>query len=120
MISAGITRIQDTTIIENLTQAVSRFEAGVNETNMLVGGKTHKCVAMKRVCNDWLVVDHEGNSVGFAKAHSLAMIEVCKFEVEGYLTGVFGIKSDGKKYIYIWFSSGDVILIDGDSLKQLS
>lgn len=120
MISAGITKIQDTKIVENLTQAVSRFEAGVKETNTQVGGKTHKCVTMKRVCNEWLVVDHQGNKVGFAKAHSLAMIEERKFEVEGYLTGVFGIKSDGKKYIYLWFSSGDIILVHGDSLEQLS
>jgi len=48
------------------------------------------------------------------------MIEQQKFECEGFLTGVFGIKSDGKKYIYLWFSSGDLFLIDGDSLKQLS
>ena len=85
-----------------------------------MGGKTHKCVTMKRVCNEWLVVDHQGNKVGFAKAHSLAMIEERNFEVEGYLSGVFGIKSDGKKFIYLWFSSGDVILVHGDSLEQLS
>ena len=48
------------------------------------------------------------------------MIEQRKFECEGYLAGVFGIKSDGKKYIYLWFSSGDLFLVDGDSLKQLS
>jgi hypothetical protein len=34
MISAGITNIKDTSIVENLTQAVSRFEAGVNETKL--------------------------------------------------------------------------------------
>lgn len=34
MISAGITSIKDTSIVENLTEAVSRFESGVNETKM--------------------------------------------------------------------------------------
>ena len=58
MVSAGITSIKDTSIVEKLTQAVSQFEAGVKETKMEVGGKTHKCVTMKTVCNDWLVVDH--------------------------------------------------------------
>ena len=58
--------------------------------------------------------------MGFAKAHSLAMIVERKFTVEGYLTGVFGLELDGKKYIHVWFSSGDVILVDGDSLNQLS
>ena len=69
---------------------------------------------MKRVSKDIIVVDHEGNQVGFLRADSLAMIATMNYKVEGYLTGALGFEDKQGKVslIYLWFSSGDIILID--------
>jgi hypothetical protein len=45
---------------------------------------------MKRVSKDIIVVDHEGNQVGFLRADSLAIIATMNYKVEGYLTGALG------------------------------
>jgi hypothetical protein len=87
-----------------------------------IGGMTHKCVTMKRVSKDLIVVDHESNQVGFLQADSLALIATKNYQVEGYLTGALGFEGyHGKvSLIYLWFSSGDIILIDSITFEKLS
>jgi hypothetical protein len=75
---------------------------------------------MKRVSKQWVVVDHEQNHVGFMKADSLAIVEKIKFSVEGYLLVSYGFEYKGKEFIFLSFSSGELLLIDGISLKLLS
>lgn len=71
---------------------------------------------MRRVTKDWIVVDHENNSVGFLKADNLALVDIKRFEDVGFLTGAMGLEYGGKQYIYLWFSSGTLILLDGLNL----
>jgi hypothetical protein len=72
---------------------------------------------MKRVSKDLIVVDHEGNQVGFLQADSLAMTATMNYNVEGYLTGALGYENyqGNVSLIYLWFSSGDIILVDAIS-----
>jgi hypothetical protein len=74
-------------------------------------------VTMKRVSKDIIVVDHEGNQVGFLRADSLAMTATMNYHVEGYLTGALGFEDYlGKvSLIYLWFSSRDIFLVDAIS-----
>jgi hypothetical protein len=65
-----------------LEQKLERF--------MQIGGKFHKCVTMKRVSKDLVVVDHESKFVGFLEAESLGMIATMNYKVIGNLTGAFG------------------------------
>lgn len=75
---------------------------------------------MKHVSSQWVVVDHEQNHVGFMRADSLAIVEKIKFSVEGYLLISYGFDYNGKEFIFLSFSSGEILLIDGISLKLLS
>ena len=50
----------------------------------------------------------------------MSMVEIKRFNVDGYLTGGLGLKVDGSSYIYLMFSSGDIILIDGMNFKQIA
>ena len=54
------------------------------------------------------------------RADSLAIVEKRKYYVEGYLLVSFGFEYKGKEFIFLSFSSGEILLIDGISLKQLS
>jgi hypothetical protein len=74
---------------------------------------------MKRVSKNLIVADFEKNEVGFIVPHSLAF-EAKSFGIDGYLTGALGITEDHKEYIYLWFSSGEICLVDGIALKLLS
>lgn len=71
---------------------------------------------MKRVSKKWIVVDFENNQVGFIVPHSLALVEAKSFGIDGYLTGALGLTDDHKDYIYLWFSSGEICLVDGTTL----
>ena len=97
-----------------MKREVKAFDERKQERFTKIGGKTHKCVTMKRVSKDLIVVDHESNQVGFLRADSLAMIATMNYKVEGYLTGALGFEDHQGKVslIYLWFSSGDIILID--------
>jgi hypothetical protein len=77
---------------------------------------------MKRVSKELIVVDHESNQVGFLQADSLALIATMNYHVDGYLTGALGYEGYQAKVslIYLWFSSGDIILIDGITYEKLS
>ena len=76
--------------LENLKREVVEFDQRKQERSTQIGGKTHKCVTIKRVSKDIIVVDHESNQVGFLRADSLAMIATMNYKVEGYLTGALG------------------------------
>ena len=106
--------------VKDIERAVAAFDQGKKEVNTQIGGQTHKCVTMKRVSRQWVVVDHEQNHVGFMRADSLAIVEKIKFSVEGYLLVSYGFDYKGKEFIFLSFSSGEILLIDGISLKQLS
>ena len=54
------------------------------------------------------------------RADSLAIVEKIKFSVEGYLLVSYGFDYKGKEFIILSFSSGELLLIDGISLKLLS
>jgi hypothetical protein len=54
------------------------------------------------------------------RADSLAIVEKIKYSVEGYLLVSYGFEYKGKEFIFLSFSSGEILLIDGISLKQLS
>lgn len=54
------------------------------------------------------------------RADSLAIVEKIKFSVEGYLLVSYGFEYKGKEFIFLSFSSGEILLIDGMTLKQLS
>ena len=73
---------------------------------------------MKRVSKNWIVVDFEDNKVGFVVPDSLALVEAKSYGTEGYLTGAMGLTDShsSKDYIYLWFSSGDICLVDGMTL----
>lgn len=71
---------------------------------------------MKRVSKNWIVVDFENNQVGFIVPHSLALVEAKSFGIDGYLTGALGLTDDHKDYIYLWFSSGEICMVDGITL----
>jgi len=75
---------------------------------------------MKRVSETLLVVDDTDNRVGFVNANSLAIVNSVKYQVEGYLSGALGFKFNEKKHIYLWFSSGDLLLVDGLTHKLKS
>jgi hypothetical protein len=79
---------------------------------------------MKRVSRQWVIVEDEHNQVGFMRADSLAIVEKIKFSVEGYLLVSYGFEYEGKEgekeFILLSFSSGELLLIDGISLKLLS
>jgi hypothetical protein len=51
------------------------------------------------------------------RADSLAIVEKIKFSVEGYLLVSYGFDYKGKEFIFLSFSSGEILLIDGISLK---
>ena len=72
---------------------------------------------MKVVNSDWIVVDAVDNEVGFVKTDSLALVDRKKFPVDGYLQGAVGVDQMGSKFIYLWFSCGNLFLIDGLQLK---
>jgi hypothetical protein len=60
------------------------------------------------------VVDNSNNSVGFLHPESLGLLAETKFDVDGaYLIGAMGLDYLTMKYIYLWFSNGTIILIDG-------
>ena len=59
---------------------------------MQIGGKFHKCVTIKRVSKDLVVVDHESRFVGFLEADSLRMTATMNYKVVGFLTGAFGFE----------------------------
>ena len=44
------------------------------------------------------------------------------YDFEGYLTGALGFKDNQEiiSLIYLWFSSGDIVLIDGTTFAKLS
>lgn len=71
---------------------------------------------MKRVSKNWIVVDFENNQVGFIVPQSLALVQAKSFGVDGYLTGAMGLTDNQKDYIYLWFSSGELCLVDGITL----
>jgi len=75
---------------------------------------------MKRVNKDFIAVDNENNSVAFLNSQSLAVVHVKNYAVEGYFCGGMGLEVDGYHYIYLLFSQGDIILIDGTNFKQIS
>jgi hypothetical protein len=76
---------------------------------------------MKRVTKDLIVVDNPKNEVGFLSADSLAPIHQQLYDQEGgYLSGSMGLEYNGRSYIYLWFSSGTLILVDGSTFKELS
>ena len=54
------------------------------------------------------------------RADSLAIVEKIKYSVEGYLLVSYGFEYKGKEFIFLSFSSGEILLIDGMTLKQLS
>ena len=106
--------------VKEIEGAVAAFDQSKKEVKTQVGGQTHKCISMKRVSKEWVVVDHEQNHVGFMRADSLAIVEKIKFSVEGYLLVSYGFQYKGKEFIFLSFSSGEIILIDGISLNLLS
>ena len=58
---------------------------------MRIGGQYHKCITMKRVSEEMVVVDDVENRVGFINAHSLALVHSINYNVEGYLSGALGL-----------------------------
>jgi hypothetical protein len=68
------------------------FDKKRQERFMQIGGKFHKCVTMKRVSKDLVVVDHESRFVGFLEADSLRMIATMNYKVVGFMTGAFGFE----------------------------
>ena len=109
--------------LEILKREIKAFDERKQERSTQIGGKSHKCVTMKQVSKDLIVVDHESNHVGFLQADSLAMIATMNYDVEGYLTGALGFEENDQRkvsLIYLWFSSGDIILIDGITFQKLS
>jgi hypothetical protein len=71
---------------------------------------------MKRVTKQWIVVDDEGNAVGFIRPDSMALVESKRYPVNGYLVGAYGYETPSCSFIYLWFSSGDLILVNGLTL----
>ena len=82
------------------------------EKMQVIGNKTHKCVTMKRATEDMIIFDQENNKVGYMVPETLEIIDSVRYEAEGYLKGSIALESKGKKYIYLWFSSGTIVLID--------
>jgi hypothetical protein len=73
---------------------------------------------MKRVNHDWIVLDNQSHSVGFMRSDSLALVNSKSYETEGgFLNGSLGVEFKGKKYIYLWFSSNYIVLLDGLTLN---
>ena len=68
------------------------FDEKIYERFMHIGGKFQKCVTMKRVSKDLVVVDHESMFVGFLEADSLGIIATMNYQVVGNLTGAFGFE----------------------------
>ena len=54
------------------------------------------------------------------RGDSLAIVEKIYYSVEGYLILSYGLDYKGKEFIFLSFSSGEIFLIDGISLKLLS
>jgi len=75
-----------------------------------VGGQYHKMITMKPLKAGWILVDDVDNSVGMIRTDSLAKVDKKKYPVEGYLNGALDTDSGN---IYLWFSTGTVLLIDG-------
>ena len=57
-----------------------------------------------------ILVDDVDNSVGMIRADSMAKIDKKKFQVDGYLSGALDTDCGN---VYLWFSAGTVLLIDG-------
>jgi hypothetical protein len=73
---------------------------------------------MRRVNQEWIVIDNQSNTVGFMRSDSLAIVNSKSYETEGgYLNGCLGVEYKGKKYIYLWFSSNYIVLLDGLTLN---
>jgi len=51
---------------------------------------------------------------------SLAIVETKSYPVEGYLKGAIGMEYAGSQYVYLWFSSGSIVLVDGLTTQLLS
>ena len=57
----------------------------------------------------------------FLSADSLAILESKKYSVEGYLSGALGdIEANEKKYMYLWFSTGALLLVDSVTFEKIS
>ena len=96
------------------------FNSEAIEKEQQVGGQYHKCVTMRRICSNLMVADDAENKVAFFRPDSLAKVATINYQTEGYLSGAIGIEFNKKPYAYLWFSSGEVILIDPMTTKQLS
>ncbi len=73
---------------------------------------------MKLANKKFLVVDGENNTVAFLCSDSLSILENKYFVGGGYLNGAFGIETAiDRSYIYLWFSSGDLYLLNGYNLR---
>ena len=75
---------------------------------------------MRRVNQDWIVLDNPGNTVGFMRSDSLVIVPAKLQTYEGFLKGCLGLEHKGKKYIYLLYSSGELVLLDGLSFHVLS
>ena len=66
------------------------------------------------------MADSQDNRVAFVRPGSLAIVETVKYPVEGYLKGAIGMEQEGRKFIYLWFSSGSIILVEGLTGRLIS
>ena len=115
------TSLEGSSAMVKVSSQIIAFDKAKVERSTRIGGQTHKCVSMKRVTKDLIVVDNPNNEVGFLSADSLATIHQQLYDQEGgYLSGSMGLEYNGRSYIYLWFSSGTVILVDGTTFKELS
>ena len=87
MVTTDIKSKLSNEVIEDVTKAMARFDSAKGEMSLQIGNKNHKCVTMKRVSKDWIVVDHENNAVGYIKPESMVLVESKRYPVEGYLAG---------------------------------
>lgn len=75
---------------------------------------------MKRVTENCIVLDDESNRVGFMRPGSLAKVDSIQYPGDGFVKGAISLTYESKKFIYLWFSSGSIILVDGSNFKILS
>jgi hypothetical protein len=83
--------LQDTRLQEVRMQ-FQKFEEAKKEISVRIGTGSHKCVTMRRVLPNCMVVDEPGDRVGFISPDTLAQIASEKYQEDaGYLKGSIGL-----------------------------